>query len=136
MSDVAVVTNKVPSSSPDASTKLGAALATGGNIETHSGTGGAGAIGIFGGSVFITDTGAALLTLVQPVAGAPSAGGNDGQRLTIICTTAHAHTVTTALLGIKGSLHIITFANVGDSIELDAFNGVWYVVGTPTAVVS
>jgi hypothetical protein len=136
MADTAVVTNKIPTSSPDASTKLGAALNTGGNIETHSGTGGAGVIGIVGGSVFITDSGVAALTLAQPVAGAPSAGGNDGQRLTIICTTAQAHTVTTAANGIKGSKHIITFAAVGDSIELDAFNGVWYVVGTPTAVVS
>jgi hypothetical protein len=134
MTDVAVVTPALGVGSPDASTNLGKA-----KLETHSGTGGAGVIGILGGKVYITDSAAALLTLALPVAGAPlpnGTGGNDGARLTIMSATAHAHTVTTPANGINGSKHLVTFAAVGDSIELECFNGGFISVGTPTAVLS
>ncbi|HEY0701267.1 MAG TPA: hypothetical protein VGD60_00725 [Candidatus Acidoferrales bacterium] len=135
MADVAVVTSnigsEVASASPDASTNLGAAVQK--NVEVHSGTGGAGVIGITSGLVEITDSGAALLTLAAPVAGAPSAGGNDGQRLTIIATTAHAHTVTTPASGVQpSSHHIITFAAAYDVVELEACNGAWVVLYSTT----
>lgn len=92
-----------------------------------------GAITQVTGVVAITKTGTlAALTLAQPVAGSASAGGQDGSRLTIIATTALAHTVTTAANGVNGSLHIITFAaspTTGlNSVDLVAYNGVWYVV--------
>jgi hypothetical protein len=136
MTDVAVVTPLVGAGSPDASTNIGKSK---GSIEVHTGTGGAGVIGILSGKVYINDTGAALLTLALPVAGPPTpggAGGNDGSRLTIISNTAHAHTVTVPANGINGSKHLVTFANVGDSVELECFGGGFLVAGTPTAVVS
>jgi hypothetical protein len=138
MADTAVVTKTIgqtlASTNPDSSTNLGAAETK--NVEVHSGTGGAGVIGITSGVVIITDSGAALLTLAAPTAGSPSAGGNDGQRLTIMSTTAQAHTVTTPSNKINGNKHVETFANLGDSCELVAYNGVWYVVGTATTTLS
>lgn len=92
-----------------------------------------GAITQVTGVVAITKTGTlAALTLAQPVAGSASGGGQDGSRLLIVATTALAHTVTTAASGINGSVHIITFAasptNGNNSVELVAYNGVWYVI--------
>lgn len=86
-----------------------------------------GAITIVTGCVLITDASAAALTLALPVAGAASAGGQDGASLTIISTTAAAHTVTTPASGINGTLHIATFAAaVGNAVTLTAYNGKWY----------
>jgi hypothetical protein len=57
--------------------------------------------------------------------------GNDGNCLFVISTTAFAHTITTAAGKINGTLHIATFAAaVGNWIEFEAFNGIWYVVGS------
>jgi hypothetical protein len=86
-----------------------------------------GAIAIGTGNVLITDASAAALTLALPIAGAASAGGQDGASLTIISTTAAAHTVTTPANGINGTLHVATFAAaVGNAITLTAYNGKWY----------
>jgi hypothetical protein len=98
-----------------------------------------GAIAVTQGTVFITDATAAALTLAAPVAGLASAGtpGNDGQRLTLISTTAAAHTVTTPASGINGTLHIATFAAaVGNSVELQAFGGSWYTVNVKGVTIS
>jgi hypothetical protein len=89
-----------------------------------------GAIDFYGpqapaGSVFITKGSAALLTLINP-----AAGPDDGKTVTIVSTTAFAHTITTGANGINGSLHIATFgAAVGNFIVFKAFNGSWWVVG-------
>lgn len=133
-SDVAVVSPRIPSNSPDASTAAAKALNALGELEVHSGTGGAGVIGIVAGTVLITDSGAALLTLAAPAAGAPSAGGNDGNRLTIVSTTAIAHTVTTPANGINGADSIATFSAVADRIELIAMDGVWYAINNSTTL--
>jgi hypothetical protein len=139
MADVAVVNSNiglaVDGTSPDASTNLG--IGENKNVEVHSGTGGSGVIGITAGKVVITDSGAALLTLALPTAGSKVSGGNDGDRLTIYCTTAHAHTVTTPTApvdGLNGTDHIATFASVGDHIELEAYGGVWYVMNNDTTL--
>lgn len=95
----------------------------------------AGAISIANGSAILQAGSAAAMTLAAPVAGLPSAGGNDGQRIAIIAADAFAYTVTTPTNGIDGSTHVATFAAaVGNSIELVAQNGVWYTVGTPKGV--
>src|ERR1700676_60534 len=60
------------------------------------------AIGINSGVVYITKAGVAAMTLAAPTAGLPAAGGNDGQELTIVSTTANAHTVTTPANKING----------------------------------
>ena len=136
MTDTAVVNSNIGSSgagtSPDASTNLGMGETK--NVEVHSGTGGAGVIGITSGKVIITDSGAALLTLALPTAGSKASGGNDGDRLTIYTTTAHAHTVTTPANGINGNKLTATFAAVSDRVELEAFNGVWYTVNNNTTL--
>ena len=75
------------------------------------------------------------MTLAAPTAGLPSAGGQDGTRLTIIAEDAYAYTVTTPSNAINGSKHIATFgAAAGDNIEFIARNGVWWAVGTPNGV--
>lgn len=95
----------------------------------------AGAISLANGTAVLKAGSAAAMTLAAPTAGLPSAGGNDGQRLTIVALDAYAYTVTTPSNAINGSKHIGTFAGaVGDSIELVAYNGVWYVVGTQNGV--
>lgn len=104
------------------------------STQTISATG-AGVISIKNGTVFLTATGAATPTLAAPTAGAITAGGDDGKKLVIQSTTAQAHVVTTPANKINGADDTATFGNaVGNSIELVAFNGIWYVVGTPKGV--
>ena len=88
----------------------------------------AGAIPIKPGTVMLNTGTAGAMTLAPPVAGLPSAGGNDGQDLTIIAEDAEAYTVTTTAANqINGNKHIATFGGAaGDSIRLVAYNGVWY----------
>jgi hypothetical protein len=133
MADAAAVTQKVAANSPDSDTVLGQALNID-QLEVHTGTGGAGVVGIKGGKVIIADSGAALLTLVAPTAGAISAGGDDGKVLIIESTTAQAHTVTTPANKINGSKLTATFAAVADHIELIAYQGVWYVLNNSTTL--
>lgn len=87
------------------------------------------------GTVIITSGGVNALTLAIPVAGSLNAGGDDFKRLKIIAQTAHAHTVTTPADGINGADDTATFgAAVSNTIDLLAYNGVWYVDGTPKGV--
>lgn len=67
---------------------------------------------------------------------APTAGDDDGSVLTIIAGTAFAHTVTTPLNIVNGGKHLVTYAAVGDSVVLEAYNGVWLTRGVGGAVVS
>lgn len=78
--------------------------------------------------VVITKGSAAALTLAAPVAGAASVGGDDGKELSVLSTTAFAHTVTTPANKINGNKLTATFAAaVGNIVEFYAYNGVWYV---------
>ena len=84
------------------------------------------------GVVLITKGSAAALTLTQPVAGLPSAGGQDGARLVVTDTSGYRHTITTAASGIVGGFHIATCggaagAGMNKSLILRAYNGTWYV---------
>jgi hypothetical protein len=73
------------------------------------------------------------MTLALPLPGPRSSAGDDGKKLTIIAATAHAHTVSAPADGINGADDTVTFAAVGDFVELVASNGVWYAtVGGPT----
>jgi len=95
----------------------------------------AGAITIKSGTAFLNTGTAGAITLAAPAAGLPAAGGNDGQRLAIIALDAFAYTVTTPANKINGADDTATWtAAVGNSIELVAYNGVWYVVGTAKGV--
>ncbi|HEX4381239.1 MAG TPA: hypothetical protein VH022_14450 [Candidatus Acidoferrum sp.] len=136
MTDTATVFNTIGTSTaatnPDASTNVGAAATA--TLEVHAGTGGAGVIGVKSGMVAITDSGAALLTLAAPTAGARNAGGDDGKKLTIFSTTAQAHTVTTPANKINGNKLTATFAAVADHVELVAEGGVWYAINNSTTL--
>lgn len=80
------------------------------------------------GGVALLKTGAAsAFTLVQPLAGPQLQGGQDFMRMKIIALDAHAYTVTTAADGINGADDTATCgAIIGQTLELIAFNGVWY----------
>lgn len=90
-----------------------------------------GALTIADGVHAITKGSAAAMTL------APPAAGDDGIRMVITARTAFAHTVTiTEGLGGKGAaFDVMTFAAVGDTIELLADNLHWVPVGAPYGVV-
>jgi hypothetical protein len=89
-------------------------------------------------TVVITKGSACAITLARPVAGAPTVGGNDGQRITFLSTTAFAHTVTQTTPGFNGagaSKDVATFGGtVGDSFVVEAYNATWYIVGTSSGI--
>jgi hypothetical protein len=56
----------------------------------------------------------------------------DGRRIIIISSTAFAHTLTGPTNVFNGNTHIATASGtLPNSIELEAYNGVWYTIGTP-----
>lgn len=81
-----------------------------------------------GGQVLLSGTAARAMTLA-----APSVNDN-GVKLTIIATTAFAHTVTQTTPGFNNgstASDVATFGGaVGDNIVLIAYNGIWYVQST------
>lgn len=75
-----------------------------------------------GGQVIITKGSVCALTLAVPV--------RNGARLTILATTAHAHTVTVSggIAGAGTGADVGTFGGaVGDGVSLISYNGAWYV---------
>lgn len=82
----------------------------------------------FPATVFITTAGVDATTLLTPTAGGPGVG-NDGDRLVVIDTSGHAHTITTASNKIVPSHSLVTFGGgVGALIEFIAYNGLWYPI--------
>jgi hypothetical protein len=69
-------------------------------------------------------------TLGTPIAGLPSAGGDDGRMLAIICLTGYAHTITTGSSVINGNKHVLTFSTpfLGGSAILMAYAGTWWLM--------
>jgi hypothetical protein len=88
------------------------------------------------GTVFITKATANALFLPLPLYGSPDAGGNDGQILRIVSTTAAAHTIQTAQPnGYNNSLKLATFsAATGNSFTVEAYNGIWWVLDFDSTV--
>lgn len=86
-----------------------------------------GAINVKEGTVLVTKTSAAALTLA-----APTSGNDDGKRLVILSTTPFAHTVTQTTPGfnnLAGSGDVATYgAAAGNSLTVVAYGGVWYAV--------
>lgn len=124
----------VPTTSPDWDTYVAESSNIPFQYEVLTGTtdvitGGGGPLGStkpISGTSFIESTVVDACTLANPVAGAPSAGGNDGLTITIIDNGGHAHTVTTAAGKIAPAHHLATFnGTVGSFVELMARNGVW-----------
>ena len=72
----------------------------------------------------------AALTLSAPTA------AEEGMRMTVVSRTAFAHVLTvTGGLGGNAADDVLTFAKVGDNIELLADNLRWVPVGAPYGVV-
>lgn len=93
-----------------------------------------GAITIKSGIVTIAKTspGVVAVTLANPTSGAQEDGGDDFKRLTIISAQAQANTVTvTGGFGNGGGGEDIATASgvVGDTLDLIAYGGFWYVCG-------
>jgi hypothetical protein len=89
-----------------------------------------GAIGIADGTHVLAKTSAAAMTLAAPAA------SDDGMRIVIRARTAFAHVVTVAGgLGGNAADDVITFAKVGDAIELLADNLKWAPIGAPYGAV-
>jgi hypothetical protein len=82
----------------------------------------AGAIAIARGTAFLQAGSGAAMTLA-----APTASTQDGLQLVIVALDAYAYTVTTPSNAINGNKHVATWtAAVGNSLNLVAYNGVWY----------
>ena len=85
-----------------------------------------GAITAKSGTVYVTKATAAALTIADP-----QATVDDGKRLSIIATTAAAHTVTYSTTGFNAggaASDVATFGgSKGDNFEIEAYGGVWYV---------
>lgn len=117
----------IPTTSPDYSTTLAAAINAKSTVQVAAGS--TDAITVKEGLVVVTSSGVDAMTLANPTAGAVSAGGDDGKTLTIVSSGAHAHTITTGALGLNGAHTIGTFAaSIGSAVELKAYNGSWYMV--------
>lgn len=114
----------------------GATLPISGNVASQiqviSATG-AGVISIKSGTVLLTATGAATVTLA-----APTAGTDDGCRLMVESTTAQAHTVTNTSPGFNNgstASDVATFGTaIGNGFEVVAYNGVWWTLNTAKGV--
>lgn len=135
--------NQLTSSSPDYHEGLSPVALMSANFATIDAKHGvevdsaSGAIAITQGVAVITKSSAAAMTLAGPTAGLPSAGGNDGQVLRIVSTTAQAHTVTTPSNKINGASTTLTFGTaVGNFAELIAYGGVWYTLSKTGITVS
>lgn len=96
---------------------------------------GAGAVAPTEGLAVLNTGAASAMTLVAPLPGAQAAGGQDGLILTIQAIDAFAYTVTTPGNAVNGNKHILTWtAAIGNSIILQAYNGVWYTSATERGV--
>lgn len=88
---------------------------------------GDGAIGVYTHTALITKGTAAALTLA-----APTATTHDGVTITIVATTAAAHTVTATTIGFNAgdaASDVCTFtAAIGNNLVVTAYQGEWYVV--------
>jgi hypothetical protein len=90
-----------------------------------------GAIAVADGTHALTKTSAAVMTLAAPSA------ADDGMRIVITARTAFAHAVTvTGGLGGNAADDVLTFAKVGDTIELLADNAKWVPLGVYGVVIS
>lgn len=86
-----------------------------------------GALTIQTGTHLLTKGGVAVMTLAAPTT------AQNGTRMRIVSTTAQAHTVTQTTPGFNNgstASDVGTFGGaIGDSLALEAYNGIWYVMG-------
>lgn len=93
-----------------------------------------GAITIKNGVAKVTKAGVAAMTLANP-----TDVTDDGKELTILSTTAQAHTLTVTGGFGNGSTgeDVATFSGaIGDNINLKAYGGYWYITGAHQVTVA
>lgn len=81
----------------------------------------------------ITKPGALLATLAAPIAGAISAGGQDGTNIIIASSTPYEHIISSVgnLMTGTAAVNYITFPPyAGGEVDLLAFNGKWIVINS------
>lgn len=95
----------------------------------------AGAIALGGTALLKTGT-AGAFTLAQPAPGAQLNGGQDGMVMKITILDAHAYVITTSANGVSGPTGsgdtLTAAATIGDTVNLVAFNGQWYIQASTT----
>lgn len=75
------------------------------------------------GAVRLGSAGALAMTLADP-----TSGTDDGKRLTLFASTAHAHVITIAGGIGAGTNNTITLGGaIGDMVELEALAGKWFL---------
>ncbi len=93
-----------------------------------------GAITIKNGVAKVTKAGVAVMTLANP-----TDVTDDNKELTILSTTAQAHTLTVTGGFGNGSTgeDVATFSGaIGDNINLKAYGGYWYITGAHQVAVA
>jgi len=87
----------------------------------------AGAIPVVSGTYALGSAAALAVTLATPTT------AQEGTKIHVVAETAHAHKITTAANIIDGTGDTVTFAAIGDSVELTAIGGKWMArLGGPT----
>ncbi len=90
-------------------------------------TGSTDALPLFG-DVAVGSAGVDAMTLGAPAAGSGQNGGNDGSKLRVTDIGGHAHTITLGSNNLAPSHHLLTFnGTIGSFVDLEAYNGLWYV---------
>ena len=82
--------------------------------------------------IIITKASICALTLARPTAGTPETGGDDGKKLKITSASAYQHTITCTGGFMPAATTITLAGNAGDSVDLTAYNGYWYIGNTTT----
>lgn len=92
-----------------------------------------GAIPLYSHTAVLTKAGVNAMTLAVP-----TATTHDGVTITVMSTTANAHTVTATTVGFNAgdaASDVATFgAAIGNSFSFVAYQGEWYVMNTPDGV--
>jgi len=100
-------------------------------INRHTASG---AIRMRDGVVALSGASALAMTITSPT------NNDDGSVLTIMATTAQAHTVTYGTVGFNGgstAKDVATFGGaIGDNLVLTAISGVWYVVSSVNVTIA
>lgn len=113
-------------------TTLAAPTLKGGIQATATAMATNGAITVAPGTIWATKAGVLAATLA-----APTTTTHDGYRIRVVATTANANTVTTPSNKINGGSAVATFGGaVGDFVEFEAYQGVWYVTGSKNITLS
>ena len=86
-----------------------------------------GAIAQKQGAVRLAGSAALAMTLADPTSGGPGTG-DDGKRLTLVASAAHAHVITIAGGLGGGTNNTVTLGGaIGDMVELEAIAGKWFL---------